>query len=170
MINEKMEKALNDQINAELYSGYMYLSMSAFFSTLSLDGFATWMKSQALEEQYHAMKMYDYLVERGGTVRLGAIERPPSEWKDPVDVFENVLAHEKKVTGLINDLVDLSHELRDHATNNFLQWFVAEQVEEEASADGVLQQLKLTGGKGGGLLMMDRELGARAPSWPAPTE
>jgi ferritin len=170
MLHEKMEKALNDQINAELYSGYMYLSMSAYFSSKNLEGSAQWMKAQALEEQFHAMKMYDYVIERGGAVRLTAIEAPPTEWDGPLTVFEAVLTHEQKVTGLINDLVNLAQELRDHATNNFLQWFVAEQVEEEASADGVLQKMKLVEKSGGGLFMIDRELSARVPAWPAPKE
>jgi ferritin len=165
MLNEKVEKALNDQVNAEMYSAYLYLAMSAYFDSIDLPGFAKWMKMQAQEEMIHAMKMYDYVIERGGRMILGAIDAPPTEWDGPLAAFESTLAHEQKVTGLINSLVDIAISESDHATNIFLQWFVSEQVEEEANVTAVVQQLKMLGGQGHGLFMMDRELGSR----PAPT-
>lgn len=167
MLNKRMEKAINSQINAEIYSSYLYLSMSAYFESISLSGFASWMRSQAQEEMVHAMKFYDYVNERGGRVILSPIEAPPSEWESPVAVFDATYRHEQKVTGLINDLVDLAIEEKDHATNNLLQWFVSEQVEEEASASAVLNKAKLTGDAPGGLFMLDRELGARLFTIPA---
>jgi len=160
MIKEKMQEAINRQMNRELYSSYLYLSMSAYFESINLKGFANWMRVQTQEEMVHAMKFYDYVVERGGRVILDAIEAPPSKWKSPLAVFQHAYKHEQKVTGLINDLVNISVSEQDHATNNFLQWFVAEQVEEEASADGVVQKLKLVG-DGGGLSMLDQELAQR---------
>ncbi|MDL1975054.1 MAG: ferritin [Deltaproteobacteria bacterium] len=167
MLNKRMEQALNSQINAEIYSSYLYLSMSAYFESISLSGFANWMRTQAQEEMVHAMKFYDYVNERGGRVILGPIEAPPSEWESAVSVFDATYQHEQKVTGLINDLVDLAIEEKDHATNNLLQWFVSEQVEEEASASGVLNKAKLTGDAPGGLFMLDQELGARVFTMPA---
>ena len=162
-----MEKALNDQINAEMYSAYLYLSMSAYFQSKSLTGFANWMKVQAQEEMVHAMKMYDFVNERGGRVILAAIAAPPLEWDSPLNAFEGVYEHEQKVTGLINNLVELALEEHDHATNIFLQWFVSEQVEEEDSANEVVQKIKLMGDAQGGLFMLDRELGQRVFSPPA---
>lgn len=170
MIDPKMEKALNDQIVAELYSAYLYLSMAAYLDGEGLGGFAKWMRAQFQEEQSHAMKMFDYVGERGGRVILSAIDAPPTEWESPLDVFEATLAHEQKVTGLINRLVDLALELSDHATDNLLRWFVSEQVEEEDTADSIRQQLKLIGDNGQGLLMLDRELGARVFTPPADSE
>ncbi len=166
MLNKKMQEAINSQINAEIYSSYLYLSMSAYFESINLSGFASWMRAQAQEEMVHAMKFYDYVNERGGRVILGPIEAPPSEWESAVSVFDATYQHEQKVTGLINDLVDLAIEEKDHATNNLLQWFVSEQVEEEASASGVLNKAKLTGDAPGGLFMLDQELGARVFTMP----
>ncbi|MCK4234272.1 ferritin [candidate division WOR-3 bacterium] len=167
MIKERMEEALNRQLNAELYSSYLYLSMSAYFDSINLKGFANWMNVQAQEELMHAMKFYNFILERGGKITLSAIEAPPREWDSPSSTFEIVYKHEQKVTALIHDLVDLSISEKDHATNNFLQWFVTEQVEEEASADGVVQRLKLAGNSSGGLFMLDRELGQRVFTPPA---
>ena len=164
MLTEKMQTALNGQLNAELYSSYLYLSMNAYFKSLNLDGFANWMYYQAQEELEHSMKFYDFIIQRGGKVVLAQIEAPPTEWDSPLAVFEATLAHEQKVTGLINDLVEVALEERDHATNIFLQWFVSEQVEEEESVGGVLEQLKLMGDAQGGLFMIDRELAKRSPS------
>jgi ferritin len=164
MLTEKMQKALNGQLNAELYSSYLYLSMNAYFKSVNLDGFTNWMYYQAQEELEHSMKFYDFIIQRGGKVELQQIEAPPSEWSSPLAVFEATLEHEQKVTGLINDLVDVAHEERDHATNIFLQWFVSEQVEEEENVGGVLEQLKLMGDAKGGLFMIDRELAKRSPS------
>ena len=164
MLTDKMQKALNGQLNAELYSSYLYLSMNAYFKSVNLDGFANWMYYQAQEELEHSMKFYDFIIQRGGKVVLAQIEAPQIEWDSPLAVFEATLAHEQKVTGLINDLVEIALEEHDHATNIFLQWFVSEQVEEEESVGGVLEQLKLMGDAKGGLFMIDRELAKRSPS------
>ena len=167
MLKEKIQKALNQQVNAELYSSYLYLAMAAYFETINLKGFANWMRVQTQEELVHAMKFYDFIIERGGKAVLSSIEGPPTEWPSPLAVFEQAYEHEQKVTGLINNLVDLSMAEQDHATNNFLQWFVAEQVEEEASADEVVQKIKLMGDASGGLFMLDRELAQRVFTPPA---
>lgn len=161
MLTKKMEEALNEQINAELYSSYLYLSMSAYFVRKNLSGFAHWMNVQAQEEAAHAMIFFNYVNERGGKVELKAIAKPDMEWKDAIKVFEAVQKHEQKVTSLINNLVDVAIKEKDHATNNKLQWFVAEQVEEEANVGEILEQLKLVEGKGQGLLLLDRELKTR---------
>lgn len=170
MIKEPLEKAINSQINAEMYSSYLYLSMSSYFSSVNLNGFATWMRVQATEELTHAMKLYDYLIERGGRVIVTAIEAPPAEWDSPLAVFEHVYEHEQKVTGLINELVNKAMDKKDHATTAFLQWFVTEQVEEESSADEIVQKLKLVGDQGSGLFMLDQELGQRVFTPPAQGE
>ncbi len=170
MIKEKIQDALNKQINAELYSSYLYLSMSAYFESINLKGCANWMRVQTQEELVHTMKFYDYLIERGGKVLLSSIESPPTEWPSPLAIFENAYQHEQKVTGLINELVDLAIAEKDHATNNFLQWFVSEQVEEEASADEVVQKIKLMGDARGGIFMLDRELAQRVFTPPTATQ
>jgi ferritin len=167
MLSKKMEKALNEQINAELYSSYLYLSMASWTESEGLDGFANWYKIQAQEEHAHAMRFYSYVYERGGRVRMGSIEAPKTEWKSALATFEDTLEHEQKVTGLINDLVTLAREENDYATENMLQWFVAEQVEEEDTADKLRQKVELVGGKGHGLYMLDRELAARVFTPPA---
>lgn len=161
MISERMEEALNRQLNAELYSAYLYLSMAAYYEASDLPGFANWMRVQAQEELTHAMKFFDYIVQRGGRVTLETIKKPPGEWESPLEVSKQVLEHERKVTGLINDLVDLALEEKDHATYNFLQWFVAEQVEEEESAGELLRKVKLASESPAGILMVDNELGGR---------
>jgi len=161
MINKKIEAALNKQINAELYSAYLYLAMNSYFSSVSFHGFANWMRVQALEEMTHADKFYKYVADRGGHVVLEAIDKPPARWNSPLAVFEQVYKHEQKVTSLIHSLVDLAIKEKDHASNTMLQWFVNEQVEEEANADALVQQLKLIGDNGYGLLMLDRELAQR---------
>jgi len=161
MISNKLEKELNNQMNAELYSAYLYLSMSAFLSEKNLNGFSHWMRLQFEEEQSHAMKLFQYILDRGGKISLEQIEKPKAVWKDIIDVFENVLEHEQKVTGLINDLVNVAMEEKDHATVVLLQWYVSEQVEEEASVSDILDQLKLIEGKGSGLFMLDREAKVR---------
>ncbi|HKL38820.1 MAG TPA: ferritin [Bacteroidales bacterium] len=161
MLSQKMEKELNNQVNAEMYSAYLYLAMSAYFEDQNLSGFANWMYVQAQEEMTHAMKIYRFIFSRGGKVDLKAIEEPPKEWDDAVKVAEEVYEHEQKVTGMIHNLVNLAREEKDYGTDQMLQWFVSEQVEEEDNADELLQQLKLIGGKGQGLLMLDRELAAR---------
>ena len=167
MISKKMEKALNEQVNAELFSAYLYLSMEAYFRSLNLEGFANWMRVQTQEEIAHAMKIYDFIDERGGRVILKAIDGPDTKWDSPLAVFEAAYKHEQKVTGLINNLVNLAIEEKDHATNTFLQWFVNEQVEEESSADQIVQQLKMMDNAPGGMFMLDRELGQRVFTPPA---
>jgi ferritin len=161
MISKKMEKALNDQINAELYSAYLYLSMSAYFEAENLPGFAKWMRIQWQEEVMHGLKIYDYINERSGRVTLKSIDEPQAKWKSPLDVFQATYKHEQVVTGRINDLVTQAVAEKDHATNAFLQWFVTEQVEEEKSADEVVQKLKRISDAPGGLYMLDKELGQR---------
>jgi ferritin len=170
MISDRMQKALNGQLNAEIYSSYLYLSMNAYFKSANLDGFANWMNAQAQEEMMHAMKFYDFIHQRGGRVLLAAIDTPPTDWDSPLSVFEDTLQHEQKVTGFINELVEIAMEERDHATQIFLQWFVTEQVEEEESVGNVLEQLKLLGDAQQGLFLMDRELASRqAPGVPTET-
>ena len=161
MINQKMNDAINEQINWELYSSYLYFSMAAYFDSINLKGCSSWMRVQAMEEQAHVKKFYDFLTARGGRVILWEIKAPPSEWNSPLEAFEEVYKHEQTVTGLINNLVDISIELKDHATSSFLQWFVNEQVEEEESADEVVQSLKLNENNPGGLFMVDKELAQR---------
>lgn len=156
-----MLNALNEQINEEIFSSYLYLSMSAYFEDMNLNGFANWMRVQAQEELSHAMKFFDFINERGGRVQLKSIADPKQEWSSPIEAIEETFAHEKHISGCINNLVNIAIEEKDHATNNFLQWFVGEQVEEEATADGLLQQVKMTEGKGAGLFMIDKDLKGR---------
>jgi ferritin len=167
MLSKKMEASLNQQIVAEYYSAYLYMAMSAYFASVNLPGFANWMRVQAMEELIHGTKIFDYVNERGGRVLLETIAKPPLKWTSPLVAFQDAYKHEQKVTGMINKLVDLAVREKDHATINFLQWFGAEQVEEEASADGIVQKLKLVGKEGGGLFMIDRELGQRVFTPPA---
>lgn len=167
MIDKKMEQAINDQINAELYSAYLYLSMAAHFEDVGLSGMASWMKIQAQEEVFHAMKFFDFVNERGGRVKLTAIDEPKFDWSSPLEVFSAGYKHEQYVTGRINDLVDIAEELKDRATFNFLQWYVEEQVEEEATADEIVNKLKLIGDNTSALFMLDKELGARVFTPPA---
>lgn len=169
MLTEKLQVALNGQLNRELYSAYLYLSMNAYFKSVNLDGFANWMQVQAQEELTHAMKFYGFINQRGGRVTLGAVEAPKVSWANPLAVFEDTLAHENGVTDSINRLMDLALAEKDHATTIFLQWFVTEQVEEEENVGAVLEQLKRLDGNQNGLFMLDRDLGARQFT-PAPTE
>jgi ferritin len=168
MISKKMQDAVNDQINAELYSSYLYLSMAAYFEEKNLRGMATWMTIQALEEKGHAMKFYNYIVERGGRVKLQAIAEPPFEWNSCLDVFKAALDHERYVTRRINDLTELAMEEKDHASQIFLQWFVTEQVEEEANAEEIINKLEFLSESKHGVYMLDKELGARV--YPAEEE
>lgn len=160
-MNATVEKELNKQINREYYSAYLYLSMSAQLAEMNLDGFANWTRIQYQEEITHALKIYDYLLERGGRVELEAIDKPQIEWESPLEIFEDVYKHEQYITQSINNLVNISMEERDHATTNMLQWFVDEQVEEEANASQILGKLELIGEKTSGLFMLDRELQSR---------
>jgi ferritin len=160
-MNDRMEKAINEQINAEMYSSYLYLSMSAYFKSENLPGMANWMMVQAQEELEHAMKFYDYVFDNDGRVILTTIEGPQLKWDSPLAAFEHQLSHEQLVTGLINKLVDLAEEVRDHATHEFLQWYVKEQVEEEANARELVAKARMVGDESRGLYMLDRELAGR---------
>lgn len=162
MISEKLQKVFNDQINAELYSAYLYLAMKAHFDALNLKGFANWFDAQVKEENAHAMGMYKYVFERGGKVELAAIEKPVFEAKCPVCIFEQVLKHEKLVTSKINAMVDAAEEEKDRAAVSFLNWYIKEQVEEEASVEDILSTLKFIGEDKYALLMLDKELGQRS--------
>jgi ferritin len=161
MMDKKMEDAINDQIVAEIYSAYLYLSMSADFEAKNLKGHGNWMRCQAQEEVSHAMRFYNYMVDKGVRVKLGPIEGPKSEWDSPLEAFEDAYKHEVYVTSRINDMVKLAMELGDFATLQMLQWFVEEQVEEEASTSEVADRLKLAGDAPGALFLIDNELATR---------
>ena len=168
MLSKKMEKAFNEQVNAETYSAYLYWSMAAALEEMNLPGFANWMRVQAQEEMTHAEKFYAQIIERGGRVKLTAIDGPPTDWDSVKTMFQDVLKHEQHVTSLIYKLVDLAIAEKDHAANNFLQWFVSEQVEEEASAQEALGKIELAGASKGGMYMLDKEMGQRV--FTAPTQ
>ena len=161
MLNPKIEEELNNQINEEVYSAYLYLSMSAHFESVGLKGFARWMHVQYREETDHAMKLYNYIHERGGRVRLQAIKEPPHEWKSPLHAFEETLKHEKHITERINCLVDLAEKEKDRATFNVLQWYIDEQVEEEANDEEILSKLRMIGDNPQGIFLIDQELAQR---------
>ena len=167
MISKKLEQAINYQINRELFSEYYYLSMASYFNSVGLDGFENFFLVQVEEERSHAMRLYKFLNEKGGRVKLEAIEAPKTKFKSALEVFELAYEHEKLVSKLINDLMDLSIKENDHAAKNHLNWFVEEQVEEEASMETILNKLKLIGGEGHGLLMLDAELAKRVFTPPA---
>ena len=167
MLSERITEALNKQINNEIYSAYLYLSMSAHSTFIGLKGFANWFMVQYQEEMVHAMKIYDYINAQGGQVKLMAVAQPPTEFGSPLEMFEKTLEHEKFVTKCFNDLVDLAIEEKDHASNIFLQWFVTEQIEEEANDNEIISKLKLVGKEGNGLFMIDKELAARVFTPPA---
>jgi len=161
MLKATVEDALNEQINAEFYSEHLYLSMAAYFEVEGLPGFAAWMRAQAAEERAHGMRLFEFIVDRDGRVELDGLEAPPTEWDDPADAFEAAYDHEVEISGLIDDLVALARDEHDNATETMLQWFVAEQVEEEATAQEIVDRLHRVGDDGTGLLMVDQELGAR---------
>jgi ferritin len=164
MLNEKILKALNQQLNLELSSSYEYLAMSAFFESLDFSGFASWMRIQSQEENGHATKIYDYILLTNSKVELAQINAPSLAYKTPKEAFEATYKHEQKVTASIHNLVGLAMDNKDYATNNFLQWFVNEQVEEEANALKILERIKMIEDSKGGLLYLDKELGKRAKS------
>lgn len=161
MIGKTVEDAINKQINEEMYSAYLYLSMSAYFESINLKGFANWMYVQYKEEVEHAMKFYQHLKDRGGQMKLYAIAEPPSRWESPLVAFRATLAHEQHITECINNLVDLAEREKDRAAYNMLQWFINEQVEEEANDEEIIGQLEMIGDSKNGLLMIDRELAKR---------
>lgn len=166
MLSPKVQEALNRQVNAELYSSYLYLSMVAHLEAKNLRGMAQWMRVQSGEETTHGMKIYDYILERGGSVTLTQIDAPKISWASPVELFEDAYAHEQKVTAMINGLMDLVVAEKDHASHEFLEWFVTEQVEEESNAQAIVEQLKLVGDSGVGVYMVDQQLGQRIPAAP----
>ncbi len=168
MLDPRMAAAINDQINYEYYSAFIYLSMSAQFAALGLPGGVNWMNVQFQEELGHAMKFFTYVTERGARVELTTIEAPTREWPDALSMFETALEHEGKVTARINKLADLALELKDHATHNVLQWFIAEQVEEEANAEEMIQKIKLTNNAPGGMFQLDSQMAARVYVPPVP--
>lgn len=161
MISKKMQDAFDNQIQAELASAYLYLAMAAYCEAKNLKGFAHWLKAQYKEETGHAMKIFEYVLERGGQVALKAIEAPPAEFGSPAEVFAKVLAHEQHVTARINSLYELAAAEKDFASHIFLQWFISEQVEEEASASEIIEKMKIAGDKGSALMWIDKELGKR---------
>jgi len=161
MLSKRMLEALNAQINAECYSAYLYLAMAAYAESINLKGFANWFRVQNQEETFHVMKFFGFVIDRRGSVELKAIEAPPSTWDSPLAVFEATLKHEQHVTSLVNRLMDLAQEERDNATHSLLQWFINEQVEEEAAADEIVQKLKLIGNEPSGLYLLDRDLATR---------
>jgi len=161
MISAKLQKELNKQMNNELFAEYEYLSMAAYFHAMNLDGIANYFHVQSQEERFHAMKIFHFILNKDGKVELQQISKPDVMFKSPVAVFETALAHEKKVTKSINDLMDIAINENDHAVNSFLKWYVDEQVEEEASANKALSKMQIVGGKGEGLLFLNQEFGGR---------
>jgi ferritin len=164
MLSEKMSAAINEQINREMYSGYLYMAMSTYSNTLGFKGFANWFMVQYHEEMMHAMKMYEYLHRHGAPVRLMKIDEPQATFESVLDMFEKTLAHELTVTRSINELMDLAIAEKDHATQIFLQWYITEQVEEEENDNEIIAQLKMIGDNPQGLMMLNRELAARSAS------
>jgi ferritin len=164
MLSPKLQDAFNKQIGAELFSSYLYLSMAAQFEADDLKGLANWMRIQADEEQKHAMRIFDFINDRSGRVTLGAIEAPKTQWKSPLEAFEEAYKHEQKITGMINELMNLVAVERDGAGHDFLEWFCREQVEEEANAQLNVAQLKRVGDSGVGLYLFDQQLGQRKAS------
>ncbi len=161
MLGKKIQDAMNEQIKNEFYSAYQYLSMAAYCESVNLPGFAHWMRAQSREETEHALKFFDFILDRGGRVVLQAMEQPVVEFGSPLEVFERALEHERKVTAMINDLYGLAVRENDYASQTFLQWFVTEQVEEEKNAGDVVETLKMIGDKSEALFLLDRELGQR---------
>ena len=161
MLSKTVQNAMNEQIKNELYSAYLYLSMAAHFESTNLPGFAHWMKIQATEEVKHSMKFFEYINERGGKVTLKAIDQPVADFKTPLDVFTMAFKHEQKVTGMIHKLYELALKENDYPSQIMLQWFVKEQVEEEKSAENIIEQLKMAGDSSAALLMADRQFAQR---------
>jgi len=160
-LEEKMVNALNEQINKEIFSAYLYYSMAAYFDSMNLEGFSKWMKVQAKEELTHAQKLYKYIFDKDGVVELGAVEKPKNGWKSPLEVFKDAYEHELSVTQSIDKLVDLAKELKDNATLSFLQWFVNEQIEEEANTKKIVDTLEMIGENKTALFMFNAQLGSR---------
>lgn len=161
MINPKIEQAMNQQVKHEMYSAYLYLAMAAYFHSKNLDGMAKWMRCQAQEEMTHARRFFDHVIERGGRVVLEALEKPKSEWASPLEAWRDAYKHEQFITSKIYEIANLARELGDHASNNLLNWFHEEQIEEEEQTLRAVQTLEMTGESGPALVMYDRELGKR---------
>lgn len=161
MIKERVSEAINSQIAKEMYSSNLYLAMSAYFKSINLNGFANWMRVQAQEESFHAMRFFDYLIDRGGNLQLLPIEAPPVKWDNPLACFKAALAHEQLVTASINEIADISMQEKDFAASTFLNWFINEQVEEEATAGEIVDRLTMAQNSAGALFMLDTELKAR---------
>lgn len=161
MIGKKMETAINKQINAEFYSSFLYLSMAADFAAQNFKGFSGWLTVQAHEENSHAMKFYHHIIERGGKVRLEAIDAPKTEWKTPLAAFTDAYEHEQKVTAMIYKLVEIARDEKDYAAESMLKWFIDEQVEEEANTSEITGILKLIGESKGSLYQLDHQLSKR---------
>lgn len=161
MLKKKVEDAINKQIQEELYSSYLYLSMSAYFANKGLAGFANWMDVQQKEERDHAMKFYNYLLAHGSHVKLLKIDEPGHDWKSPLEIFKAGLKHEQHITECINNLVDIAEKEKDRATFNLLQWYIDEQVEEEENARTIIEKLNLIKNDSNGIFMLDKELAAR---------
>jgi len=168
MLKKNILSKLNEQMNSELGAAYFYLAMAGYFEGVNLEGFSNWMKVQAQEEVAHAMRIFDYVNDKGARVKLEAVEKPPQDWKSPLEAMEDAYNHECAVSASINDCVSLAIKENDHSTNTFLQWFVAEQVEEEANSDAMVQKLKMIGENSTGLYLLDTELAKR--SFVAPTQ
>ena len=166
MLHKIMAQALNEQINNEMYSAYLYMSMSAYSNKVGLKGFANWFMVQYHEEMFHAMKLYEYVQRQGEEVKLEALKAPPSEFTSQLDLFTQTLAHEQYITSSLNELMDLAISKKDHATKIFLEWYITEQVEEEENDNDIILELKLIGDDPHALLMLDRELAARVTTVP----
>lgn len=163
MLSQSLQDALNEQIKNEFYSAHVYLAMSSWFEDKGLPGFAKWMRVQYSEELSHGLKIFDFINDRDGRAHVLGFDAPPTEWNSPLAVFENSYEHEQKVTAMINNLYAIAQQEPDYATLVLMQWFISEQVEEEKNAKLIVDQLKMAGDSGSALLILDRELGARAP-------
>jgi ferritin len=161
MIKEKVEEAINKQIAKEMYSSNLYLAMSAYFKSINLNGFANWMRVQAQEENFHAMRFFDYLIDRGGNLIISQIDAPAMKWNSTLEAFKAALAHERLISESINEIAETATKEKDFATMTFLQWFINEQVEEEATASEIVDRLKMAQDSAGALFMLDTELKAR---------
>lgn len=162
MISKKVQQAFNSQLNEELFSSYLYLSMAAHFEAKNLKGFAHWFRIQSQEEYGHALKFFNFILQKGGKVSLTQVATPKTEWNSIAEVFNDTLKHEQKITDLINKLVEVSMEEKDYAAHTFLQWFVTEQVEEEANVEEIIQKIEMIGDNKSGLFLLDNELGSRS--------
>ncbi|HPW45123.1 MAG TPA: ferritin [bacterium] len=169
MMNKRVRDAMNVQIQKEIFSSYLYLSMAAYFDSVGLDGMASWMRVQSQEELFHAMKFFDHLKDREGRVELLALEKPATEWASPLEAFKAAYEHEKMISASINNIMTIAHEEKDYAAFPMLSWFVEEQIEEEASVSKIVGELERLGSSGHGMMMIDRELGVRTFTYPAAT-